>query len=220
MQGVRLLYTVLVSILLLSACSRNEPLINGVQLRLIYHENSENKEAANFERLSLMIAAGDEDGIADLAALYLVHDRDQLYWTLHDTDWIHVERSGRIWIGSHNISMVNDEPFPRGAYRILLEDKGGERTERIISFDAPEKAEFAFPSFTLSEGNYRLNSSYPSNTLVLYDSQGAMIRTVRLETKTGTLRSLDLPRAAQGASLFSEDPDTMVCAFTGMIPLQ
>lgn len=173
-----------------------------------------------YERLSLMVAADDEDGSADLSALHLVNDRDQLYWTIHDTDWISVERSGRTWIGSHSISMVHDESFPRGAYRIVLEDKGGERGERIISFDAPEQPSFAFPSFTVNGADYRVNSTYPSNILVLYDSQGLMIRTVRLDTKSGTLRSLDLPRAAQGASLFAEDPDTMVCAFTAMVALQ
>jgi hypothetical protein len=93
-------------------------------------------------------------------------------------DWIVVEQSGETWIGSHGISMPDGASFPRGAYRAVLVDKGGDRAEREIFFDPPAAARRQFPSLAVSDGRYRVVSTYQKNSMVAYDVS-ARIRSFR-----------------------------------------
>jgi hypothetical protein len=58
------------------------------------------------------------------------------------------------WIGSRAIAMPGDDPLPRGQYRAVLVNKGGEQAERAFTFDAPDNPRDPFPRLNLLEGNY------------------------------------------------------------------
>jgi hypothetical protein len=123
----------LVLFILLFACSQSEPEISYGSLELVYYENGGNP----VERFSFFVLSRDNDGIEDLDELWLYHDWDGLSWRLTSGDWISQIVDGNTGIGTRAISMVDNSPLPRGQFRAVLVDKGGSRSERFISFDAP-----------------------------------------------------------------------------------
>ncbi|MCX7948566.1 MAG: hypothetical protein N2509_00485 [Treponemataceae bacterium] len=124
--------------------------------------------------------------------------------------------SRRVWIGSHRIQMYPSGPLPRGRYRIILRDKGGEQVERSVGLDAPLTPVYAFPQLILDRGSYRIVSSYPKNDLVVYDQDLRLIRTVPLSHAQGAFRDLGFPGSARAVAFWAEDPDRGIAALTSI----
>lgn len=124
--------------------------------------------------------------------------------------------SRRTWIGSHRIQMYPSGPLPRGRYRIILRDKGGEQVERSVGLDAPLTPVYPFPQLILERGSYRIVSNYPKNDLVVYDQDLRLIRTVPLSHAQGALRDLGIPGSARAVALWAEDPDRGIAALTSI----
>jgi len=206
--GIILLFALL-------SCSRSEPKIVFGFIELVYYQD----EGKPVERFSFFILPEDEDGIENLDELFLYHDREQLRWHLTSNDWITYTHNDKTWIGSRSISAVGDEPLPRGQYRAVLVNKGGERSERNFSFDAPEELRYPFPSLQMSEGRYTVTSAYPSNRLVCYDERGGFFSIINLTTLTGTVSSLELPRNVRSVALWAEDAQYFTSAFTNVVPV-
>jgi hypothetical protein len=198
------------------SCSRTEPVIAFGFIELVYYQSKDKPQ----ERFSFFIIPEDDDGIENLDELFLYHDREQLRWHLKNDDWISFTQNEKTWIGSRSIAIGEGENLPRGQFRAVLVNKGGEKTERNFSFDAPEDPRFPFPSFQVSEGNYTVTSSYPSNRLVCYDQQGGYISTVYLNSLSGTVNSLSLPSNTRSASLWAEDAQYFTSAFTDAVAVR
>jgi hypothetical protein len=210
------LFALLFLVLLFSACSRTEPIIAFGFIQLVYYQD-ENKPQ---ERFSFFIIPEDDDGIENLEDLYLFHDREQLRWHIRSDDWISHIHEGRTWIGTRSIVIGDDEVLPRGQYRAVLVNKGGERSERNFSFDAPETPRFPFPSLVISGGDYTVNSAYPVNRLVCYDEQGRYVFTAILTNLSGSIGDLNLPSQARTAALWAEDAEYFTSAFTDVQSLR
>ncbi|MDR3146117.1 MAG: hypothetical protein LBU21_07555 [Treponema sp.] len=196
--------------LLLLSCSRSEPKIAYGTMRLVYLEGNEKP----VERFSFFVLPDDNDGIEDVEELYLYHDREGLMWQLGAEDWVSYEIEERSWIGTHTIAMVDDEPLPRGLFRAVLVDKGGEKSERTFAFDAPPESRYAFPAFTLTGGRYQVESGYPDNYFICYDLEGNYIKTQALRALEGVFADLELPSNVAGVALWAEDPEYQVSALT------
>ncbi|MDR1903451.1 MAG: hypothetical protein LBQ88_14390 [Treponema sp.] len=201
---------------LLSSCSNVEPRILYGSLELVYYETEGRPE----ERFNFFVIPEDDDGIENLAELYLYHDRDGLRWLISQDDWVSFQNENQTWIGSRNIAMIEGGALPRGQYRAVLINKGGEKTERFISFDAPEEPRFPFPSFTIAEGGYRLESRYPRNHFICYDAQGNFVRTIELNGREGSISALNLPSSARTAALWAEDAEYRTSALTDVLPIR
>ena len=215
-QKTALVLIALVLISLAASCSRTEPKIAFGFMELVYYQDKDKP----LERFSFFILAEDDDGIENLADLYLYHDREQLRWHLSSDDWISHTEDGKTWIGSRSIAIGEDENLPRGQYRAVLINKGGERTERNFSFDAPENAVFPFPTLTISGGRYMVNSTYPANHLVCYDEQGNYVSSVNLVSLSGSVDELDIPPGAQTAALWAQDAPRFTSAFTDVAAIR
>ncbi|MCX7655630.1 MAG: hypothetical protein N2Z76_03790 [Treponemataceae bacterium] len=134
-----------------------------------------------------------------------------------DASWGSPQASSRrVWIGSHRIQMYPAAPLPRGRYRIILRDKGGEHVERSLGLDAPLTPVYQFPRLVLEKGSYRIVSNYPKNDLVAYDQELRLIRTVPLAHTQGSIRDLRLPSSVRAVALWAEDPDRNIAAFTSI----
>jgi hypothetical protein len=197
---------------LLFSCSRTEPKISYGFIALTYYQGASKPE----ERFSFFIIPEDDDGIENLDELYLYHDREQLRWLIKSDDWISYSQDGKTWIGSRSIAIEGDEILPRGQYRAVLVNKGGERSERIFTFDAPEEPRFPFPALEISGGRYTVDSSYPENRLVCYDEQGNYISAVNLAGLSGSLADLGIPSNAKSAALWAEDALYFTSAYTNV----
>jgi hypothetical protein len=198
------------------SCSRTEPEISYGFIELVYYQGFEKPE----ERFFFFIIPDDEDGIENLDELYLYHDREQLRRLIKSEDWVSLEQDGKTWIGNRAIASGEDESLPRGQYRTLLVNKGGERSERNFSFDAPDEPRFPFPTLEITGGYYTVNSAYPENRLVCYDAQGNYVFTQSLSAFFGSVRELNLPDSARTAALWAEDPLYFTSAFTDVISLR
>lgn len=185
-------------------------------MRLIYNETSDGIR----EQLSLFVLAQDEDGKEDLDSLYIIHDEQQLYWTLSSSDWLTISKDGQLWVGSHSISMVDAQPIPRGLYRLILTDQGGEQSERTIALDAPLQSRYPFPQLQIQGDSFTIRSIYPKHTLLCYDAGGTMILSVSLASLSGNLKGLRLPQTAYALALYAEDPDANLGALTKTVLLK
>jgi hypothetical protein len=205
---------ILILLLCLSAlgisCSRTEPKITFGFIEMVYYQGTEKPE----ERFSFFVIPEDDDGIENLGELYLHHDREGLSWLIKSEDWMRVEEEGKTWIGSRNIAMSGDEPLPRGQYRAVLINKGGEKTERSFTFDAPEEPRYPFPFITIGGGKYRIDSQYPVNRLICYDQQGSIHQTIIVTNNEGNLSDLDISNNVRSAALWAEDPEYRTSALT------
>jgi len=170
------------------------------------------------ENLSVFALVQDEDGIADLDELYILCDSAALYWHLGSDDWVELEKGGQTWVGSHTLSAGELGSLPRGAYRAVLLDKSGSRDERSFSVSTASKGR-VFPRLRIAEGRYSVSSTYPKNTLLVYDKTGARIRSTVLSSKSGNLGGLKLPEAAFSLALWAEDEDSFSAALTQPVPL-
>jgi hypothetical protein len=200
----------------LFSCSRTEPKISYGFIQLVYYQDEEKP----VERFSFFVIPDDEDGIENLEELYLYNDWEQLRWLLTSGDWVSFEQDGAVWIGSRSLAMEGGELLPRGQYRAVLVNKGGEKSERNFSFDAPEESRFPFPALEISDGQYTVNSAWPQNRLAFYDGEGNYVATVNLSALSGMVADLQPPAAARTAALWAEDNLYFTSAFTSVVPLR
>jgi hypothetical protein len=224
-------------LVLLCSCSRTEPKISYGILRLVYFEEPPPEDPADspgelappdiVERYSFFIIPDDDDGVEDLDQLELCYDREGLIWSLSSEDWISIQHEGQTWIGSRGIAMIDGETLPRGQFRAVLTDKGGERSERLFTFDAPARARFPFPFCFISDGSYRIESRYPEHYFICYDGKGNALNTVpvlRVSAGAGDFRGeladLELPPETRGVALWADDPEYSTAALTDIVPLR
>jgi hypothetical protein len=119
-----------------------------------------------------------------------------------------------MWIGAHTLSMAGSESLPSGQWRAMIIDKGGERSERVFGFDVPPESKYSFPKFKIENGSWTLESEYPEHFLLCYDDFGNYIRTILLQTNSGTLPSLGMPPETASVAYWGEDTGSMTAALT------
>ena len=218
--AVRKIFPVLLfcAVLFLAAvsCSRTEPRISFGFIELVYYQD----EKKPVERFSFFIIPEDDDGIENLEDLYLYHDREQLRWHIKSDDWVSYTHEGKTWIGSRSISIAEDENLPRGQFRAVLVTKGGEKSERNFTFDAPVDPRYPFPILEISGGRYMMDSAYPVNRLICYDEEGNYIFSVNLSSSYGLINDLGIPSQARTAALWAEDAQYSTSAVTYVTALR
>ena len=138
-----LLAAALVLFAVLGGCETSAPELYELQWLLVDFDDRELER--RYERLSVFVRAADADGLDDLGELYVIHDGEELFWQATADTWTRDERDGATWIGVTSLAMPGEQPFPAGAYRVLLIDAGGERDaarfvmpEQRISTPLPE----------------------------------------------------------------------------------
>ncbi|MDR0878649.1 MAG: hypothetical protein LBN21_11395 [Treponema sp.] len=195
------------------SCSRSEPKINYGFIGLNYYQSRERPE----ERFSFFIIPEDDDGLENIAELYLYHDKEQLRWIILPEDWVSLEQDGKTWIGSRALAAGEAESLPRGLFRAVLVNKGGEKSERTFTFDAPEESRFPFPTVSVENGEYRVASNYPRNHFICYDQHGNIVKTLALSSLSGLIAELDIPMDVRTVALWAEDPDYFTSALTDVV---
>jgi len=213
--NIRLKYICFVTlILLLSAmtisCSRTKPEIAFGFIKLVIYQGDPDP----VERFTFFIIPEDDDGIENLDELYIYHDREQLRWRIKSDEWVKVTHEGKDWIGTRTLS-VRDGVLPRGVFRAVLLNKGGESSERSFTFDG--NVRYNFPEITVTDGLYSVKSDWPVNQLICYDRSGNYIMTTNLDKKLGSVSELKLTQAVRTVALWSEDEDNFCCALTNAV---
>jgi hypothetical protein len=168
------------------------------------------------EHFSFFIMPEDEDGIDNLDELYLYHDKEQLRWSIKSDEWQRYTHDGKEWIGTRSFT-DKEGSLPRGLFRAVLVNKGGESVERSFTYDG--NVRYPFPEIDISGSVYNVNSQWPVNRFVCYDNAGNYLTTIILSSKTGSVSDLKLPSNARTAALWAEDEANFCNAFTNVVPL-
>jgi len=215
MKGKKTPLSILLFCFLLAffSCSRTEPRMVYGFMELVYYSGNEKPE----ESYSFFVIAEDDDGIENLSELYLYHDREGLRWLVNSEDWVQYVEDGKTWIGTRSISAGDASYLPRGQFRAVLINKGGEKTERRFTFDGPAESPYPFPFLTISDGIYRIDSRYPVNHLLFYDQQGTYVQTLTVYEIEGNIRDLRLVNSVRSAALWAEDPEYHISALTDAV---
>jgi len=199
------------------SCSKAEPEILYGFIDLVYYMERDKAE----ERYSFFILPEDDDGVDNLSELYLYNDREGLRWLFTSNDWIRYEEDGKTWIGSRSIAMFGDASLPRGQYRAVLVNKGGESKERRFTYDGPETPPYPFPSLSyLGGGNYIIDSQYPVNRLICYDQQGKLLAAVQVSELNGNLRNLRVGDVIRTIALWAEEPEYRISVLTETVSVR
>jgi hypothetical protein len=197
------------------SCSQAAPDIKNGILEMVRYENG----GRPVERIAFFILPHDDDGFDDLEELWLYHDWEGLSWHLTNKDWIKETVDGETWIGSRAIAMEDGLPVPRGQFRAVLVDKGGNRTERLYAFDTPPELYKRFPSLIIENDKYIINSEYPEQNLIIFDNEGNYLSTVIPPSLQGEVSALGLPSRAESLALWTKDSARAVSAFTDIVAL-
>jgi len=204
-------FTTLIIVLSVS-CSRTEPKINYGFIKMVVYQ----EEDGTREQYSFFVLPEDEDGVDNLAELFLYHDREQLRWKIESDEWLRSTHDGMEWIGTRSIAS-NERSLPRGVFRAVLVNKGGVSSERTFTYDGSVR--FPFPEIEISNGMYNINSRWPVNRLVCYDSPGDFVQTITLQSLTGNIAELRLPSSVRTVALWAEDEANFCSAFTLVVPI-
>jgi len=194
------------------SCTRSAPKILYGFIQLVIYQGRDGSQ----EHYSFFILPEDEDGIDNLDVLYLYHDKEQLRWNIKSDEWQRFTHDGKEWIGTRSFT-VSEGELPRGLFRAVLVNKGGESIERTFTYDGSVR--HPFPEIDISDGRYYINSWWPVNHLVCYDAEGNFLATVNVSSKTGSVSDLNLPSAATTASLWTEDEVNFCSAITNALSL-
>jgi hypothetical protein len=148
-------------VLFISACGGSPPEILFADAQLFLVDDRES--GTRHESLRLYVAVGDGDGVEDLSLLSVVHDESELYWQASSEDWTVVEQDGDSWIGLPDMRAAPGEPFPRGRYRLVLEDYSLQETESGfgITASALDPHSVTFPFLETSAEGTRLVADGP-----------------------------------------------------------
>jgi len=127
--------------------------LNPPDLQQLFWQRTifEDREAdAVYAMLSVYVQAQDADGDEDLDALFVIHDRERLFWSLDPDSWEEVTRTGARWIGSNTLTVANGGDFPVGEYRVVVQDAAGEVDQESFSL-AGEIPQAAWEVFAESQ---------------------------------------------------------------------
>jgi hypothetical protein len=212
--NISFLLALTIALVLTVSCSRTKPEIAFGFIKLVLYQGQGDEEPSEY--FSFFIIPEDDDGLENLDELYLFHDREQLRWQIKSDEWINYTHDGREWIGTRSIA-VAEGSLPRGVFRAVLVNKGGESSERSFTYDG--EVRFPFPEITIYDGFYIIHSEWPINRLVCYDRTGNYSRTITLTSLSGSISELRLPSSVRSVALWAEDEDNFCSAFTNVVPI-
>ena len=175
---------------LLPSCTGNPPEILEVLWEVRLEQDRES--GAVFQSLSLFVKPHDPDGSEDLEELYVIHDAEELFWSLDPDSWTQSGSGQELWIGSNDLRMPDGATLPAGEYRILLRDVGGEASERTIRVEAPPlgQARKYVPEVSVGEDSIRLAPADRQYLLWLYSLDGSHAVTVEVRGDSQPLGAL------------------------------
>ena len=181
---------ILVVCLFVAACSVNSPIILETFWQINYRIIS--SESDPVEELSLFLHLSDEDGEDDIVSIELIHDSNELYWSLHDGVWERYEEDEEMWYGSSEIRMYRNGYFPRGGYRVRVTDRAGESVETTmyVSSDRGSPGFDEFPAIQVDPGKISIQSVFTNNELWFYDGGGGVVKIIATSSDVVGLDSI------------------------------
>ncbi len=161
----------IIATLALYGCSGSPPEVLDLDFQVNAVKDRERDIVS--QKLSLFILPSDPDGYEDLDIIYIIHDSEELYWSLRSDEWQKVTRGGDTWIGSNSICMPNNSDLPSGRYRILLKDLSGEKAEERIFIKKRDiiTQSISFPDSEVRDGRIFVTGDYKETEILVYERE-------------------------------------------------
>ncbi|HEQ71832.1 MAG TPA: hypothetical protein ENN69_05025 [Spirochaetia bacterium] len=174
----------------LVSCSDNPPEIIETEWQVIVFQNR--LLGATYQRLSLFVRGGDEDGEKDLQALHLIQDEEELYWTVKAESWEKSTIRGSDWYGSNGFVMPGGGKLPLGAYRVLLEDLSGKMAESRIYLkrENVDTEGAVFPSPLLQGSTITIGGNFVDPEIWVYDTNDQFLFRIPLPERSITVENI------------------------------
>ncbi len=180
----RIFLSLLIPIIVLQiCCSKSPPEIHRVFWQINIVEDHDLKK--NYEQLALFVNSSDEDGKDDLEYIYLIFDKEELFWKFDNETWNSMDIDNELWLGSNKITMPDYSSIPRGEARVILIDQYGDRAFEKIFIPAKKMNvnNMDFPVLEIKGNNFRVKSRYKTKKIWLYDGTGNLINEVNAKNK-------------------------------------
>ncbi len=207
---------------MLVSCSGSVPEIGQVVWQVNFIRTP--SELSIHQELSVFTLIEDEDGIADIDFIYLIHDESELFWQLDTDIWTQKVLGGKNWIGSKSIRMNDFSNLPAGKYRLVVIDKAGERDTRSFSISGKmidTNNDKYFPELLIGS-DIEIRSNFSENTLWIYDKSMELLKNIKIENGKISMDIInnDTSNRAFWVSIYSFDAENGVGLIRGPYPLK
>jgi hypothetical protein len=184
--------------LVLQACGVEPPKLISVEWRL---EQRPATEGA-WESLSVFANLGSGDPERDIESIAVVNDASGLSWKLQDGSWTLRKEGGDTWLGGAGLAGDGYAPLPRGEYRVVATDLGGQRSESTFTVTGAF-SKTPLPSVRVNAGKVRVDSAWPETLLLAYDGAGSLVNAKEVGTGEQALAGLFKPAVLERAVSFA-----------------
>ncbi len=159
----------------LAACTGKPPEILRTSTQRIIVRDLKN--GSTYEKLSVFMVGADQDGPDDLDLFYVINDEAELFWSVDSKTWASSTADGETWIGTNGIRMPSGAPLPLGAYRLILQDAGGDTAETSFEIQgtAIEASRVSFPSVVVKNGAIKTTGSFHTPEIWVYADDGRFL---------------------------------------------
>ena len=183
------------------SCSENTPEINQIFWQITKYHDVENN--AFYDRLSVFLDVFDDDGIDDIKTIYVINDKEELFWKIDEDTWVFKTLNNENWFGSNNIIMNDFSGLPLGQYRVIVIDDVGERSETTFIISSYERRFIAseFPSATVN--NNIISFSENTEALWFYNREMRFISEINVSNRTD--RAVGFPSNENTVFLYRYD---------------
>lgn len=156
------------------SCSGSPPAIINTDWMLVY--TNDLSRGGVYTELNLFVQLDDPDGIEDISEIAIHKDDLGWSWNLNPDNWVSYSAEGENWLGANGLTRGGS--LPEGEYRLLILDRSGQRTEKIIKINVPLKDSqtLEFPSLELVEGKIRISTAAREAVVLwFYNDNGVLI---------------------------------------------
>jgi hypothetical protein len=195
-----------------SSCSKEPPEINDLFKEIVMFKDVERNTV--YQKLSVFVLASDADGIEDIEKLYVINDEKDLYWEADQNTFAKPLLNSQTWIGINSVSMNDYSPLPRGEYRIVVTDLGGESAERSVQIDYVDftNKDIAFPLVSIGKDDIGITGKSTDYIIWLYDLSGNYLDLVYYTGKKVSINAILLKnqKAATGFTFYVYSSDASI----------
>ncbi|MDC7219542.1 MAG: hypothetical protein PQJ59_06345 [Spirochaetales bacterium] len=122
----------LLSLTGLVSCTNNPPQILDLWWLPVLVQDS--RSGDTHRELMLYVQVDDEEGDEDLAQIRLENLDKEILWKTDSSSWSRWKGKGVLWIGSSRFVSYGTA-LEEGAYRVILEDKGGREDQTPLELE-------------------------------------------------------------------------------------
>lgn len=169
----------------ISGCSGRRPIIDQDDWYLNYRHDLKNKQM--YEELALFLLVRDEDSIEDIEEIYLINEKEEIFWRITEEVKV-IQREGkRAWMGASRLIPENGKKFPDGTYRVVVQDKSGASAETNINIpkNRLKLRQSLFPRTAYSDKTLNISGKRSSYQIWFYDENDTLL--FRKETPPGKI---------------------------------